>query len=219
MKTMTILMVIFATVTVRAQNIDILTLDDTITVNSQTVEVVQNIYFVNNSPSMRAIAVYELPIVELPGTEDTVGYFASWSPLPSEPEYLDVEPYDTLQATYRYKPNGQTGVHHVSVCFYDYTTPGDTTCTTLTVITDQYANIDKHNTMQIYPNPTSTYFTITSSLHESWALFDMYGNLVQLGVIDQYNTRVEMSGLQAGVYFLNLVGADHMITTKKVVKK
>lgn len=217
---MTILMVIFAALTVRAQSIDILTQDDTVTVNSQTAEVVHSIYFVNNSPNMRTIAVYEQPIVELPGTEDTVGYFASWSPLPSEPEYIDVEPYDTLQASYRYKPNGQQGTHQVQICFYDYQAPADTTCTTLTVITDQYANInDNHTDMQIFPNPTANYIIIAHSLHQDYALFDMYGNLVKIGTIENYQTRVDMVELPAGVYFLNLVDNEHHLTTKKVVKR
>lgn len=210
----------FLALVVQAQNIEVLTQDDTVTVNSQTAEVTKKILFMNNTNTTRQIAVYEQPIMELVGTDDTVGYFASWSPLPGEPEHLSIEPYDTAFAFYVYHPNGQTGTHQVEICFYDYQTPADTICTTFTVITDQYVTITENtDKMRIFPNPTSSTFIIAYSPHKEWALFNIYGSLVMTNTVSTYHERVDISHLQPGVYFLNLVDDNHKVTTKKIVKK
>ncbi len=72
------------------------------------------------------------------------------------------------------------------------------------------------NNIKIYPNPSSSEFTISNALGEL-SIHDVKGSLVELIPLNNSST-VFGSNLDKGVYFINLKLADALIT-KKIIKK
>lgn len=208
--------------TAAAQNIQILNTDDTVSINSTLNQYVYTLDFVNDTNITREIAVYEEPIISLPGTQDTVGFFAVWSPLSGEPEYLSVEAYGSASAVFKYWPNDQTGTHKVKVCFYDMNNPTDTTCTSLTIFADPFLTTNQNQTetmLTTYPNPTSSRSIITNANNQEFKLFDIYGNYLQGGIVASDSFELDLSEYPNGVYFANLVDQDHKLTVLKILKR
>ena len=80
------------------------------------------------------------------------------------------------------------------------------------------ADVDKHNKLNVFPNPATDNVTIESDLDiNSIEISDVNGRLI-------YNTglngnSINLSGLQNGLYLIRITAADGSTFTKKIVKK
>ena len=76
--------------------------------------------------------------------------------------------------------------------------------------------------VELYPNPTSSYIDIRVKNDQlgvkETQLFDMYGKLIQVVELQDNSSRLDVSHLSAGIYFIKMETAKGTIT-KKFVKK
>ena len=75
--------------------------------------------------------------------------------------------------------------------------------------------------LSVYPNPTQDFLTIVSSdTNMQLSLQDSKGALVKNGSIEDSQTTFEMSGIESGVYYLNVYDqTGSLIKVFKVVKQ
>lgn len=74
--------------------------------------------------------------------------------------------------------------------------------------------------ISIYPNPTSSDFTLhidQPDLVQYFEITDLSGNLVHTGSVNTYNTVVSTEGMSAGIYLIKIYSDDKIITQKLVV--
>jgi hypothetical protein len=76
--------------------------------------------------------------------------------------------------------------------------------------------------LSIFPNPTSDYLTLKVEDYNnevlSYHLIDEQGKLVLNEQITTQDTKVAMSSLARGAYFINIVHANKKIQTFKIIK-
>lgn len=81
--------------------------------------------------------------------------------------------------------------------------------------------IDFNNCVSIQPNPANNYIDLTiQNKHEvkEAAIFNAFGQLVQTLQINNTHTRIDVSNLASGMYFIRLDN-DNAIAIKKFIKK
>jgi uncharacterized delta-60 repeat protein len=86
---------------------------------------------------------------------------------------------------------------------------------------DNSAGIEelKSLTVNTYPNPTTDYFNITSeAMIQSVELYDISGRLVRTSLVNDFETRQNVSNLTNGVYILK-IKTNKGEVTGKIVKK
>ncbi len=82
-------------------------------------------------------------------------------------------------------------------------------------IEDNIKNID----VRFYPNPTTDYFNITSeAMIQSVELYDVSGRLIRTSLVNDFESRQNVSNLNNGVYILKIKTEQGEITGK-IVKK
>ena len=82
-------------------------------------------------------------------------------------------------------------------------------------IEDNIKNID----LKFYPNPTTDYFNITSAaMIQSIKLYDVSGRLIRTSLVNDFETKQNVSNLTNGVYLLKIKTQKGEITGK-IVKK
>ncbi|HKK89298.1 MAG TPA: T9SS type A sorting domain-containing protein, partial [Saprospiraceae bacterium] len=67
-----------------------------------------------------------------------------------------------------------------------------------------------------YPNPVNDYLQIGHIPYERYSLYDHTGNKVQSG---RHQSRINMSAMQRGVYFLELIDRKQQAHTFKIIKQ
>lgn len=72
------------------------------------------------------------------------------------------------------------------------------------------------NKIKVYPNPATDFINVEISQKSSYQLIDVNGKIVLQGKLGELENRIEISGKQAGIYFLNI--ADLQKREKQTVK-
>jgi hypothetical protein len=73
--------------------------------------------------------------------------------------------------------------------------------------------------LSIYPNPASTYFTISTSTNteKTVELRNVNGQLVSTSTSTDLEITINTESMAAGVYMLNINTADYSVTRKVVI--
>lgn len=73
-----------------------------------------------------------------------------------------------------------------------------------------------NQTIEIYPNPVSDYLHIRTSQHESLEIeiVDVLGNRIYATKLEQADGLLDLAGLPAGIYFVQVTGLGERITRK-----
>lgn len=103
--------------------------------------------------------------------------------------------------------------------YFDYNFPITTNTTTTTVALLSNQDFDFRNYFSLYPNPTKNILTITNNQQISISSLSIYNSMGQLiEVITTPNETIDVSNLQAGIYYLKLI-TDKGMTTQEFIKK
>ncbi|MGM0620820.1 MAG: T9SS type A sorting domain-containing protein, partial [Bacteroidota bacterium] len=79
-------------------------------------------------------------------------------------------------------------------------------------------NYSKIN-MQFYPNPATDYITISSDeMNGKLQIIDISGKILKVINVTQPAQRVELSGIQPGIYFISLESGNTKVTEKLIVR-
>lgn len=73
------------------------------------------------------------------------------------------------------------------------------------------------NLVSLYPNPTNDFFTVQSS--EKVVSVQVYSVTGQKVLSSKNSEKINVSALNAGVYFVEIKTVDGKLTTKKIIKK
>ncbi len=94
-------------------------------------------------------------------------------------------------------------------------------------ITQEFSNSIPNNEteaqlIRVYPNPTPDYITIQAgnNIMKEIQLMEVQGRIIQtISSIGQTQNVIDMSGLSAGIYFLQITLSNDTIVTKKIIKQ
>jgi hypothetical protein len=93
------------------------------------------------------------------------------------------------------------------------------TATDCPVITSVNSLVKNSNTVMVFPNPSSGFFTIEfgepANIREV-RLTDLTGNIV-LQYQTNKQTNIKIDNLHSGIYFLNVIDKDNRSTTRKII--
>jgi polyhydroxybutyrate depolymerase len=78
--------------------------------------------------------------------------------------------------------------------------------------------IKTENNFQFFPNPADDYFTLISGGKGTCEIFDMTGKLISSSIIDEASQIIDITKLQAGMYFIKLSTPDNSSVQKLIVK-
>jgi hypothetical protein len=123
-----------------------------------------------------------------------------------------------------YDAFGASGIAEVQYCFYDVNNPTDETCVTITYETiptsiDDYQPLTKLG--DFYPNPANEIvnFTFNGNL-ATLKLIDILGNNVKEILLNQKGIQeLDLSDMNKGIYFGNLIVNDEVVSIKKLIVK
>ena len=123
-----------------------------------------------------------------------------------------------------YNAQGLNGIARVKYCFYDVNNPTDETCVTITYETNTTA-IDNFQPLtklgDFYPNPANEIvnFTFNGNL-ATLKLIDILGNNVKEILLNQEGVKkLDISDMNKGIYFGNLIVNDEVVSIKKLIVK
>ena len=70
-----------------------------------------------------------------------------------------------------------------------------------------------------YPNPANNYITVrTEEIGSTLRIIDISGRLMHTGQVWNSSQRVDLSGVNAGVYFISIESERKRITKKLIVR-
>ena len=124
-----------------------------------------------------------------------------------------------------YDAFGASGIAEVQYCFYDVNDTSDETCVTITYETTTNTAIDDFQPLtklgDFYPNPASemVYFTFNGNA-ATLKLIDILGNNVKEILLSQEGIqKLDLSDMNKGIYFGNLIVNDEVVSIKKLIVK
>ena len=123
-----------------------------------------------------------------------------------------------------YNAFGVSGIAKVKYCFYDVNNPTDETCVTITYETNTTAIDDFQPLTKLgdfYPNPANEIvkFTFNGNL-ATLKLIDILGNNVKEILLNQEGVKkLDISDMNKGIYFGNLIVNDEVVSIKKLIVK
>ena len=117
------------------------------------------------------------------------------------------------------------GIATVQYCFYDENNPADETCVVITYNINKPTAIDDYQPLtksgDFYPNPASekVYFTFNGN-SATLILIDILGNNVKEILLSQEGIqKLDLSDMNKGIYFGNLIVNGEVISIKKLIVK
>ena len=123
-----------------------------------------------------------------------------------------------------FKPEGVAGIATVQYCFYDENNPADETCVTITYETiptaiDDYQPLTKLG--DFYPNPANEIVNFNFNGNSATLkLIDILGNTVKEILLNQEGVKkLDVSDMNKGIYFGNLIVNDEVVSIKKLIVK
>ena len=123
-----------------------------------------------------------------------------------------------------YNAFGVSGTAKVKYCFYDVNNPSDETCVTITYETS-ITSIDDHISIvklgDFYPNPASEVVNFTFNGNSATLkLIDILGNNVKEISLTQVGVQeLDLSDMNKGIYFGNLIVNGEVVSIKKLIVK
>jgi hypothetical protein len=125
-----------------------------------------------------------------------------------------------------YNPNSITGESIVKYCFYDINNVSDQTCITITYNCSPLSGqMDFSQSLvdigDFYPNPANKIvnFTFNGNL-ATLKLIDILGNNVKEILLNQEGVKkLDISDINKGIYFGNLIVNDEVVSIKKLIVK
>ena len=123
-----------------------------------------------------------------------------------------------------YNAQGLNGIAKVKYCFYDVNNFADETCVTITYETntttiDDYQPLTKLG--DFYPNPASEFVNFTFNGNSATLkLIDILGNNVkEILLIKEGTHDLDLSDMNKGIYFGNLIVNGEVVSIKKLIIK
>ncbi|WP_177199917.1 T9SS type A sorting domain-containing protein [Flexibacter flexilis] len=89
---------------------------------------------------------------------------------------------------------------------------------TLISTADQIA---QQNDIQIFPNPTTSDFTLEGEAIKSWELFDTKGGLIHQNAVSQAKPEpilIQLNNMAQGVYFLKVFTLNSVVTKRLIIQ-
>jgi len=118
-----------------------------------------------------------------------------------------------------------SGIATVQYCFYDENNPTDETCIVITYNISAPTTINDYQPLtklgDFYPNPANeiVYFTFNGNL-ATLKLIDILGNNVKEILLSQDGIqKLDLSDMNKGIYFGNLIVNDEVVSIKKLIVK
>ena len=118
-----------------------------------------------------------------------------------------------------------SGIANVQYCFYDEYNPTDETCVVITYNISAPTTINDYQSLaklgNFYPNPANEIvsFTFNGNL-ATLKLIDILGNNIKEILLSQDRVKkFDLSDMNKGIYFLNLIVNDEVIKKKKLIVK
>lgn len=77
----------------------------------------------------------------------------------------------------------------------------------------------------VYPNPTSNYITLTTegfnftNQLNSYQLYNYQGKLILQNVLQNQNSRIDLSNFSSSIYILQIFAEEKLLKTFKIVKQ
>ena len=123
-----------------------------------------------------------------------------------------------------YDAFGVSGIAKVKYCFYDIYNPTDETCVTITYETIITAIADHQSNVKLgdfYPNPATGVVNFTFNGNSATLkLIDILGNKVKEILLNQQGIQeLDLSDMNKGIYFGNLIVNDEVVSIKKLIVK
>ena len=123
-----------------------------------------------------------------------------------------------------YNAQGLNGIAKVKYCFYDVNNPTDETCVTITYETTTTAIDDFQPLTKLgdfYPNPANEIVNFTFNGNSATLKFiDILGNNVKEILLSQKGIQeLDLSDMNKGIYFGNLIVNDEVVSIKKLIVK
>ena len=118
----------------------------------------------------------------------------------------------------------EEGIGVIEYCFYPISDSLDRSCFTVTYhgsATSINDNLHYANVGDFYPNPANdiVYFTFNGNL-ATLKLIDILGNNVKEIMLNQEGTqKLDLSDMNKGIYFGNLIVNDEIVSIKKLIVK
>ncbi len=86
-------------------------------------------------------------------------------------------------------------------------------------ITSNMEVSDFSDSYKIFPNPTKSYFTVTSSSNniQTIKIIDLLGKEIISLPLNEKELKINTQSMQSGVYFLQITNDTHNVFTKKIV--
>jgi hypothetical protein len=122
-------------------------------------------------------------------TTSGISYFASW-----QVRTLNLSAYIGTCVKLQVTVADCTGWAHYGYCFFD------AVCDNSTLIPEQNK---KPAVLHIYPNPSSGEFTIESEKEQEVVITDGAGRVVRTYKLTPSNTKINITGLASGIYFVS----------------
>ena len=123
-----------------------------------------------------------------------------------------------------YNAQGLSGVAKVKYCFYDINYPTDETCVTITYETNA-TSIDDYRPLtklgDFYPNPANEVVNFNFNGNSATLkLIDILGNKVKEILLKKEGTQeLDLSDMNKGIYFGNLIVNGEVVSIKKLIVK
>jgi len=123
-----------------------------------------------------------------------------------------------------YNAQGLNGIAQVKYCFYDVNNFADETCVTITyetntTVIDDFQPLTKLG--DFYPNPANEIVNFNFNGNSATLkLIDILGNTVKEILLNQEGVKkLDISDMNKGIYFGNLIVNDEVVSIKKLIVK
>lgn len=163
------------------------------------------------------VAIHEIPIngvlnQELAFANSSLGY-TNWSWIFGDGD-VSLEKNPTHSYT-------DAGTYLVELFLTDSLTVGCTRKISQEIVIGNVTGVDddNFNQIKISPNPSSDYCLIEAPSTSNWQyqLYDVSGSLLVKGSFEDKTFRLDTSGIQPGVYFLQLIGVNGITAKQKLI--
>ena len=132
-------------------------------------------------------------------------------------------PPDTDAHSGYYDAYGVLGIAQVEYCFYDVNNPTDETCVVITydcsTATGLNDHLDRNSMGDFYPNPANKLTSFAfNGVKGELKVIDILGNEVKvIQLQDSGIKKIDLAGMNKGIYFGNLVINNRVTSIKKLI--
>jgi len=121
-----------------------------------------------------------------------------------------------------YNPDGNTSPANITFHIYEEGNSSDYISLTLDTETVGINDLNKKNTVSVYPNPAKDKFTVIvpeNHINSELKISNIPGKVVKTIPLRQSKTTVIAEELPSGIYFVSIIQNGKIINTKKLILK